>query len=200
MQVREAEDRFVSWLKTSRDLSRNTLRAYSGDIAAFRNYVGPHFQVNDISGDTVVSFVQMQRSSGRSPTSIRRLAALRTFVRWLLDVQAIKLDPWARMTLTVRKPRTLPTPVHGANLTLLLEHLSNAADLAAPDLPKGGLPCPHEATTLLAVVLMLATGLRVAEVTGIRCSDLDIGDSSIRVRGKGSRERTVFLPDDGRNT
>jgi len=42
---------------------------------------------------------------------------------------------------------------------------------------------------------MLATGLRVSEVAGIRCVDLDLADSSVRVRGKGSRERTVFLPD-----
>jgi integrase/recombinase XerD len=42
---------------------------------------------------------------------------------------------------------------------------------------------------------MLATGLRVSELVGIRCLDLDSASSSICISGKGSRERTVFVPD-----
>jgi integrase/recombinase XerD len=53
---------------------------------------------------------------------------------------------------------------------------------------------PHEGTTLLAVAVMFSTGLRVSEAVGIRCSDLDIPERSVRVTGKGSRERTVFFP------
>lgn len=52
---------------------------------------------------------------------------------------------------------------------------------------------PHEATTLLAVALMLATGVRVQEVVGIRCSDIDVGSRSLRLVGKGRREREVYL-------
>jgi site-specific recombinase XerD len=196
MQVQEAEKRFAQWLRATRDLSGNTLRAYAGDIAAFRNHVGPHSRVMDISGDTIVSFVETQRAGGLSPASIRRrLAALRGFVRWLLETEALEIDPWAQLSLKIRRPRTLPRPVQSTDLTLLLAHLAKASELSADRSPRAGLPRPHETTTLLAVVLMLATGLRVAEVTGIRCPDIDLADSSIRVRGKGSRERIVFFPD-----
>jgi integrase/recombinase XerD len=53
---------------------------------------------------------------------------------------------------------------------------------------------PHEATTLLAVALMVATGVRVNEVVGIKCHDIDLPGRSMRIVGKGRRERQVFLP------
>jgi len=53
---------------------------------------------------------------------------------------------------------------------------------------------PEEATTLLAAALMLATGIRVSELVNIRVTDLDLYGGCIRVLGKGSRERSVYLP------
>jgi integrase/recombinase XerD len=51
-----------------------------------------------------------------------------------------------------------------------------------------------EATTLLAVSIMIATGVRVSELVSIRSSDIDIQGASVRVMGKGQRERSVYLP------
>ena len=55
---------------------------------------------------------------------------------------------------------------------------------------------PHESTTLLAVALMVATGVRVNEVVSIRCQDIDLPGRSVRIVGKGRRERHVFLTND----
>jgi integrase/recombinase XerD len=196
MKMRDAETQFVRWLRTNRDLSPNTIRAYAGDLAAFRNHVGLQSHVQRLTGDEIVTFVEAQRTAGISPASIRRrVAALRSFFRWLIESEVVQIDPWAQISLTVRKPRTLPRPVDTADLKHLMAFLAKAAGLRTTRMPRPLLSNPHEATTLLAVTLMLATGLRVSEVTGIRCVDLDLADSSVRVRGKGSRERTVFLPD-----
>jgi integrase/recombinase XerD len=55
---------------------------------------------------------------------------------------------------------------------------------------------PHESTTLLAVALMVATGVRVHEVVGFRHQDIDLSGRAIRLVGKGRRERQVFLTND----
>jgi integrase/recombinase XerD len=55
---------------------------------------------------------------------------------------------------------------------------------------------PNESTTLLAVALMIATGVRVNEVVGIKCRDIDLRGRSLRLLGKGRRERQVFLTND----
>lgn len=196
MKMRDAETQYLRWLRTNRDLSSNTIRAYASDVAAFHSHVGHHLHVERLTSDAIVTFVETQRANGLSPASIqRRVAALRSLFRWLKESQIIESDPWAQISLKVRKPRTLPRPVDTADLRRLLDHLAFRSGLRGKSLPKPLLSRPSEATTLLAVTLMLATGLRVSEVSGIRCVDLDLADSSVRVRGKGSRERTVFLPD-----
>jgi integrase/recombinase XerD len=55
---------------------------------------------------------------------------------------------------------------------------------------------PHESTTLLAAALMVATGMRVTEVVGLKCQDIDLAGRSLRIVGKGRRERQVFLTND----
>jgi len=195
VNVREAHEAFVIWLNDTRDLSPHTVRAYSSDVSALTRHVGLDARVTDISSDTIVGFVQAQRATGIRATTIRRrLAGLRCFCRWLVDNNHRDSDPWANVALQIRKRRTLPRPVPPSDLTILLDFLSQEAGVALSTSGNCPLEHPHEATTLLAVAVMFATGLRVSETVGINCSDLDISDRSVRVIGKGSRERTVFLP------
>jgi site-specific recombinase XerD len=195
MYVREARAAFVLWLDDTRDLSPHTVRAYSCDILALTRHVGPDSQVTVISPDSIVDFVQAQRATGITATTIRRrLAGLRCFCRWLVENEHLESDPWAQVSLQIRKRRTLPRPVPPSDLSTLLDFLSLEARVPLSTADSRPLERPHEATTLLAVAVMFATGLRVSETVGIYCSDLDISDRSIRVTGKGSKERTVFFP------
>ena len=195
MHVQEAHTVFVTWLEVTRDLSPHTVRAYSSDVSALTLHVGLDSQVADISSDTIVDFVQAQRASAIRATTIRRrLAGLRCFCRWLVDNDYLDSDPWVDVAFHIRKGRTLPRPVPPSELTTLLDFLSHEAGVSLSTADSRPLDHPHEATTLLAVAVMFATGLRVSETVGIRCCDLDIADRTVRVNGKGSRERTVFLP------
>jgi site-specific recombinase XerD len=196
MLVGEAHHDFVQWLETNRDLSPNTVRAYNCDINALRSQSVNLVEVRDISPTLLMDFVAAQRAAGIKGASIRRrLAALRSFSNWLLANNLLDVDPWPRSSIVVKKTRRLPRPVPRSDLTTLLEHLCSAAGIPRKHLGQHRLQRPHEATTLLGVVIMFTTGLRVSETMGIRCADLNLEDRSIRVIGKGSRERTVFIPD-----
>jgi site-specific recombinase XerD len=193
MQVGEAHLRFIRWLE-GRDLSAHTIRAYSGDITALRGYMGVDAGVAEISGALIVRFVEAQRGAGLASTPIRRrMASLRIFSKWLTDNKALPTDPWAGLSLQVRKPRSLPRSAPKTDLNLLLDYLGDSSSFALPGFGENGLVRPHEATTLLAVGLMVATGLRVSEVVAIRPADLNMMDGSLHVLGKGRRERTVYL-------
>jgi integrase/recombinase XerD len=74
--------------------------------------------------------------------------------------------------------------------------LRNAAGVDGIGGPKSALERPHESTTLLAVALMVATGVRVNEVVSIKCQDIDLAGRTMRILGKGRRERHVFLTND----
>ncbi len=197
MRVCQARERYVRWLLAARDLSPHTIRAYDSDIAVFERYLGERATVERIDRGSLLAFVEDQRATGLASRSIRRRASvLRGFCAWLQSHSLLESDPWAGTRLKLGRSRKLPRLVSTHDLDRLFQSLRAAATVNRDQVADEGLVRPHEATTLLAVALMVATGLRVSEVVGLRCRDLDLPGRNLRVLGKGSRERQVFLTND----
>jgi site-specific recombinase XerD len=197
MQVRQAREEYVRWLLITRDLSPHTIRAYDSDISAFERHLGTRAFVSRIDRDRLVGFIEEQRAAGLSATSIRRRASgLRGFCRWLLSRRLLEADPWAGTTVAVGRSRKLPRLVTAHELDRLLLHLRKTAEVGDPRSSNEVLVRPHESTTLLAVALMVATGVRVNEAVSIKCGDIDLTGRTVRIVGKGHRERQVFLTND----
>jgi integrase/recombinase XerD len=195
MQISQARVQYVDWL-VSRDLSPHTIRAYSGDIVAFERHLGGHAPVGTIVSERIAEFIAAQRERGLSPMSMRRRAAgVRGFCRWLVSRALLETDPWIGATVAAARARRLPRVLSGHDLDRLVRSLELAAAVhvsrTSPSLSR-----PDESTTLLAVALMLATGVRVHEVVTIECRGIDLTGRSIRLLGKGRRERQVFLTND----
>jgi site-specific recombinase XerD len=199
LKISIARAQYIRWLLAARDLSPHTIRAYDGDLASFERFLDADAVVAKIDRDTFIAFVEAQKAGGLSPASLRRrTSALRGFSRWLLSEDMIDVDPWIGASLTLGRSRRLPRTLPAHELDRLIEFLKLAArvDIArAPDSLSIG-KRPHESTTLLAVALMVATGVRVHEVVGIRCQDIDLPSRTMRLLGKGRRERQVFLTND----
>lgn len=199
MQIDQARTQYIRWLLATRDLSPHTIRAYSGDLVSFERYTGADFEVRGIDQDSVISFIEQQKDAALSPASLRRrAAALRGFCRWLLSRGLLVADPWNGASLALGRSRTLPRILAAHELDLLIEFLARAAhvDPGSPPDSRSVEKRPHETTTLLAVALMVATGVRVNESVSIRYQDINLPSRTLRLVGKGRRERQVFLPND----
>lgn len=199
MQLSTARPRYIRWLRATKDLSPHTVRAYEGDLSSFERHVGPFLDVADINRESLVSFLETQKSAGISPASLRRRAsALRGFCRWMLSEALVQNDPWIGANLSLGRSRHLPRALAATDLDRLLNFLRLAARIDVEDVanPTAVQEHPHESTTLLAVALMVATGVRVHEVVGLRCRDIDLAGRTVRLIGKGRRERQVFLTND----
>jgi integrase/recombinase XerD len=197
MRLCEAKDEYIRWLLATRDLSPHTIRAYESDIAAFGRYFGTEASVEEIDGHAIVAFVEEQRGTGVGSRSIKRRASgLRGFCSWLQLCGQLQADPWLGTSLRLGPARRLPRLVSTHDLERLLGCLRQAASVNRECVPDEILVRPHQATTLLAVALMIATGLRVNEAVSLRCRDVDLPGRNLRVLGKGRRERQVFLTND----
>lgn len=195
--LRDAHIMYIRWLLSMRDLSPHTLRAYDCDLGTFERSVGGEIPVGEIDRTHIVEFVEWQRDAQIASRSLRRrISALRGFFGWLATAGHIERSPWEGLRVDAGRPRRLPRVVPRDDLDRLLHRLRCDANLATAPTPGRMLDEPHHATTLLALVIMLVTGLRVSEVVGLRPRDVDIDGRSVRVVGKGLRERTVFLPND----
>jgi site-specific recombinase XerD len=197
MEVRQARERYVRWLQATRDLSPHTIRAYQGDITSFEHHLTRHALVSEIDDARLLDFLETQRAAGLSPTSIRRrAAALRGFCKWLVSSELIQADPSVGASVAAARGRKLPRVIPGHELRRLFSLLCSRAGVSSTPRTDHVLARPSEATTLLAVALMVTTGLRVAEVVNVRSGDINLAARSIRVVGKGRREREVFLSND----
>lgn len=196
MRVQDARSSFVQWLQLARGLSSHTVRAYDGDLAAFQLFLGSDCDVRHITDMQITGFVESQRQLGLSPaTVIRRVAALRTFFKWLLARRVINFNPLSETSLSLRKPRSLPRSVPRNDLRCLLREMRRSAAVGAEPTCEDVSRRPHQSTSLLGVCLMISTGIRVGELVRIHCEDFNAQDGRVRVQGKGSRERTVYFPD-----
>lgn len=194
MQLAHAHVEYRRWLLATRDLSPHTLRAYDGDIATFVRYAGARSRVTRIDQHRIVAFLEHQRAAGLSSPSLRRRASgLRGFCRWLKACGHLEDDPWIGTVVGAGRARMLPRIVPRRDLHRLMKHLIQAAGLQREQAEPRILPRPHDATTLLAVAIMVATGVRVAEVVAIEVGAIDLQSESVRLVGKGRRERQVFL-------
>lgn len=197
MQVCQAREQYVRWLLVAKDLSPHTIRAYDGDIAALERHLGSRAHVRQLDRHQIVAFIEEQRSAGLTPTSIRRRASgLRGFCKWLVTSGHLHANPLADVAIGAPRSRRLPRLLRAHELDCLLRSLHEAAAVDGATHSDQVLNRPHHCTTLLAVSLMVATGARVNEVVSITCDDIDLPNRSVRILGKGRRERQVFLTND----
>jgi site-specific recombinase XerD len=197
VRVREAQERYIHWLLAMKDLSPHTIRAYDGDVANFARRLRRDAAVSSIDHDCLVSFVEELRAEGLAVASIRRrVSALRGFCKWLLASRLLRDDPTQGVTLSTGQRRTLPRVVPTHELDRLFAYLRMSAGANEIVEIRAVLDRPHDWTTLLAVALLVATGVRVNELVTIDCGDVDISGRVVRVVGKGRRERQVFLTSD----
>jgi integrase/recombinase XerD len=166
-------------------------------MVAFERHLGSFAAVAEIDRNCLVAFLEEQRATGLSTASLRRRASgLRGFCKWLLARGLLETDPWMGATFARGPARKLPRFVPTHELDRLFASLRRSAGVDDASKRGGLLGRPYESTTLLAVALMIATGVRVAEVVSIKCRDVDLPSRSLRIVGKGRRERQVFLPND----
>lgn len=186
ISVTEAKRRFLDHCRIGKRLSQNTLRAYAIDLAQFCAFIGPDTEVAHVDRESLRSFARMlfDELVLKETTVKRRMAAIKVMFRWLELEEIVPLSPFHRLDLTLRLPRRLPRALTSDEINHLLEIAEAEA--------KG--PRFEACLMHFVVVTLFATGLRIGELASTLIGDVDAATGTIRVRGKGNRERAVYLP------
>jgi len=187
MQLNIVLIEFIDHCRT-KDLSNHTLRAYRQDLGDFQKWVSRNNPVAQFSREAVIAWIADMRARNLAPASIkRRVACLKVVCRWLEDEERITDSPFHRLRATIRLPRRLPRNLTQDELSALF----GTRILYSGE--KAGI---RAATLSLALELLLTTGIRIGELCSIRLQDIDFGSGIVAIKGKGNRERRVFLVDD----
>lgn len=180
MRVSAAAEQYATQLTHVRRLSPATVRAYTGDLRDLAAATGDP-ALADIDLEALRDWLWRATERGDAKSTIaRRTATARGFFAWAMDEQLLAVDPSLRL-VAPKRGRTLPRVATTAALDTVLDTATaNAAD---------GDPLALRDAALLE--LLYASALRVAELCGADIDDLDRSRRTIRVVGKGSKERIV---------
>jgi integrase/recombinase XerC len=181
--LRDAIDAFVRQLAVDRGYSAHTVRAYRGDLddlAAFAAEVGV-VDAGELDLEVLREWLWRGSGAGLAPATLgRHSASARSFTAWLAKSGATPSDVGARLRApkpSKRLPRVLTRGQIDDILATLAERAADDDPLAVRD--------------LALIELLYASALRVSEVAGLRVGDVDRERLTVRVLGKGAKERVV---------
>ncbi|TPV48990.1 tyrosine recombinase XerC [Pseudarthrobacter phenanthrenivorans] len=183
VELAGALDAFARYLAAERAVSPHTLRGYVGDVRGLLSHASIEGakRLEDLELGTFRRWLGAQSQAGAARTTLaRRSASVRVFTAWALGEERIAADPALRLKAPKREA-SLPGVLHSGQLARLLAGLAQAAEEGAP------LALRNRAI----VELLYATGVRVGELAGLDIDDLDPDRRTLRVIGKGNKERTV---------
>ena len=182
----EIRDAFLKYLESERNLSVHTIRAYLGDLDSFFEHLDK-LDITDFSKlelSHIRSWLANQQVKGGARTTLsRRAVSIRLFTKWATKQGFLSKDVGATLA-TPKGARTLPDVLNVADAGLAMDAL--ATRVAEEDGPISKRDCAM-------VEVLYASGARVSELCGLDIQDIDYERNTIRVIGKGNKERTIPL-------
>lgn len=182
----EIRDAFLKYLESERNLSAHTIRAYLGDLDSFIEHL-EKLDVTEFSKlelSHIRSWLANQQVKGGARTTLsRRAVSIRLFTKWATKKGYLAKDVGATLA-TPKGARTLPDVLNVADAGLAMNAL--ATRVAEDDGPLAKRDCAM-------VEVLYASGARVSELCGLDLQDIDYERNTIRVIGKGNKERTIPL-------
>jgi integrase/recombinase XerC len=174
---------YLRHLRLDENSSPETVRAYGSDLGEFDAFLkqeiggGREVAPKEVDRLAVRAFLgELHRRQAKRSTVARKLAAVRSFFRYLKRRGVIAVNP-ALAVATPRQEKRLPKQLSVDEMVHLVEMPDDASPLGARD--------------RAILELLYATGVRVSELTSLDFDDLDLGEAMMRVRGKGRKERMV---------
>lgn len=180
----ESAKRFLLYLKEQLNYSENTIQAYTMDLSQFNEFLNEYYSdpivsVKIIDKASIRHFLGKLVEQGISRKSIaRKLAALRSWFKYLIRAGIIEYNP-AKSVSFPKLEKRLPSPLS----------IEEAVRLVTA--PKADTFAGARDSALLE--LLYGTGARLSEIVGLNIQNLNWESGSIKLFGKGSKERIVPL-------
>jgi len=171
-----------------KNLDKKTLKAYGIDLEQFSKYASVCEGASE--KELIIGFVEHLHGCSKPKTVKRKIAALKAFFRYLEDEELVERNPFNKIKIKYGEPKNLPKTV---SLEIIGKILNAAYDaIPGVNAKKYAYRATLRDTTVLE--LLFATGMRVSELCSLKVGDMNIDEKTLRIMGKGAKERVIDLP------
>lgn len=175
-------DKFLFFLKVELNYSELTIKSYQLDLTDFFGYIeSKKIKYLTITNHDVRGYLKYLDSCNlKNSTISRRISTLRTFYNYLVDENIVENNVFHNVK-NPKLEKKLPNYLNYNEMEELLESI----DISTTE----GLE------KRLLIEMFYSTGCRVSEMINVKISDIDFTNKTIRIMGKGSKERIVYFGD-----
>ncbi len=159
-------------------LSPHTLKAYRIDLAQIQQY----FQEKEISKSNLTTYISSLSNSYKAKSVKRKLASLNVFFEYLVFEELIEQNPLLKVKHKIKEEKRLPSTINLSDLCIIFTSAQASRNILVQ-------------RDLAVLETLISTGIRVSELCSIKINDINFAESYIKVNGKGSKERIVYLND-----
>ena len=181
MQLKE----FLTYIKSERRYSNYTYISYRRDLFQFQQFLKTKFEVsndNEISFEMIRSWVALLLDSKNSVSTVnRKISTLRSYFKYLISFDLIKKNPIKKL-VAPKTNKKIPSHISQIDMSKILDETNFTDDFVGK-------------RNFLIIEFLYFTGVRVSELLSIRTKDFDFKNKSIKIIGKGKKERFIPLAD-----
>ena len=172
-------ENFLLYLENEKNYSELTIINYKRDLIEFLTYINNR-NLTKITKNEIKGYLKfLFDNENKSATVSRKISSLKSFYKYLKEKDLIKINPISSVRYP-KKEKNLPKFVQYNELEDIISSSKEGE---------------YGIRNYLIIELMYSTGVRVSELVNIKLSDIDFENKQIRILGKGSYERFVFLGD-----
>ena len=175
---------FKTYLEVERNFSNHTTRAYASDILSFLVWLDS-MPPQDADFNKLREYIYfIQKFEYPKTTLARKIAAIRTFYKYLYREHIVETNPAVSLNAP-KRPKPLPKFLTPEEIENILNHVK--------------INTPSGFRNRVILELLWATGMRVSELSGLNFGDLNLENNEIKVMGKGAKERIVLVTEKAKN-
>ena len=180
-------EKYLEYCKSQKKLDNKTIKAYRIDLKQFETFLN-NTDVHSLSVADIENFIGYLHRNFKPKTVKRKLASLKAFFRYLEYKSIIEINPFNKIKTKFREPLPLPKTIPLHTIESLLSTMYKEYSLAHTAYQK------KRALLDIAVSeTLFSTGMRISELCNLKISDVELYDATIRIYGKGAKERIIQI-------
>lgn len=186
MKLDDAISQYLLCCKVEKQLSEKTISAYKNDLKQFLVFCNKMDlqNISDIERDQLRLYIRDIIEKFKPKSQRRKIASVKAFFNWLEYEEIIDITPFRKIRIKINEGNRLPKTIPMSELKKLFGYIETGTHAGSDFLLLRN-------TALFE--LMFATGLRVGEISDLLYDNVDVSAGTIRIIGKGDKERLIPL-------
>ena len=183
-KINEHIEIYLEYCKYRKRLDYKTLKAYRIDLKQYACYTNAFEDF--FSKNILDSYLTILHKQYKPKTVKRKIASLKAFFHYLSYQEILSENPFDKLDIRFREAKLLPKTIPFHSLQTFLSTLYTQKKLAQTDYQRRC--CIRD---IAVIELLFATGMRICELCSLRPQNIDLENNTVRIYGKGSKERIL---------